>query len=351
MGSMKEVLDRHKAFWSMEDVNQPLVATLPQSEEAPMKLTLADGTIATDGLLLRPDMLSPEKVHPRLPHFSKEMESDEKESSPCLVGDIFAPMTAYAKIPWMEAIVGCPIHVSVRGNTMWARPVPQADFEEIEVRREWIAKLKMFTEYLVDNFFGHYLVSTTLMRGPIDMLTAVLGKRDLVMSMYRRSDEIQKAAAALADIFISVARAQLDIIPRFQGGYCNLYGLWCLGTAIRTQDDESAILPPKICREFVLPNHEKIASEFDYSMMDIHSGAELHMVELLHHAEHIKSVSITVDPRPFGPGINELLPFLSRIQERKPLHVYGEFTEKELGKIIRTLSPKGLAIRAVLKSY
>ena len=130
-----------------------------------------------------------------------------------------------------------------------------------------------------------------------------------------------------------------------------MYGLWCPGTAIRTQDDESAILPPKICREFVLPNHEKIASEFDYSMMDIHSGAELHMVELLRHAEHIKSVSITVDPRPFGPGINELLPFLSRIQERKPLHVYGEFTEKELGKIIRTLSPKGLAIRAVLKSY
>ena len=84
--------------------------------------------------------------------------------------------------------------------------------------------------------------------------------------------------------------------------------------------------------------------------MDIHSGAELHIVELLHHAEHIESVSITVDPRPFGPGINELLPLLSKIQERKPLHLYGEFTEKELGKIIKTLSPKGLAIRAALRS-
>jgi len=335
----------------MEDVNQPLLATLPSSEEAGMKLTLADGTTATEGLLLKPHMLSPEKIHPRLLHFLRKMGSDEKERSPYSIGDIFGPMTPYAKIPWMEAIVGCPIQVSVKGNTMWAKPVPEADLAEIEVSGEWIGKLEMFTEYLVDNFFGQYLVSTTLMRGPIDMLTAILGKRDLVMSMYRRSGEMRKAAAALADLFISVARAQLDIIPRFQGGYCNLYGLWGPGTAIRSQDDESAILPPRICREFVVPYHEKIASEFGYSMMDIHSGAELHMIDLLLDAEHVKSVSITIDPRPFGPGINELLPFLLKIQERKPLHLYGEFTEKELGKITKTLSPRGLAIRAVLKPY
>ena len=347
--SMKEVLDRHKAFWDMEDVNQPLLATLPSSEEAPMKLTLADGTVATEGLLLKPQMLSPERIHPRLHIFGK-MESDRKERSPCLVGDMFGLMAPFAKIPWMEAIVGCPIQVSVKGNTIWARPVPEANLAEIGVRGEWIGKLETFTKYLVDNFFGQYLVSATLMRGPVDMLTAILGKGNLVMSMYRRRDEMQKAAAALADLFISVARAQLDIIPRFQGGCCNLYGLWGPGTAIRTQDDGSAILPPRICKEFVLPYHQKIASKFDYSIMDIHSGAELHMIDLLLDAEHIKSVSVTVDPRPFGPGINELLPFFSKIQERKPLHIYGEFTERELGKIIKTLSPRGLAIRAALRS-
>jgi hypothetical protein len=351
MSSMKEVLDRHKAFWNMEDVNQPLLATLPSSEEAPMKLILADGAIAAEGLHLKPHMLSPEKIHPRLLHLFGRTKLEDEERSPYSVGDIFSPVTPYGKIPWMEAIVGCPIQVSVKGNTMWARPVPEADLAEIEVSREWIETLKTFTEYLVDNFFEHYLVSATLMRGPVDMLTAVLGKKNLVMSMYRRRDEMRKAAAELADLFISVARAQLDIIPRFRGGYCNLYGLWAPGTAIRSQDDESAILSPRICREFVVPYHEKIASEFDYSMMDIHSGAELHMIDLLLEAENIESVSITIDPHPFGPGIDELIPFLSKIQERKPLHIYGEFTEKELGKITKTLSPRGLSIRALLKPH
>jgi len=101
--STKEVLDRHKAFWDMEDVNQPLLATLPSSEEAEetgMKLTLADGTTATEGLLLKPHMLSPKKIHPRLLHFFRKMESEEKEKPPYSIGDIFSPMTPYGKIPW-----------------------------------------------------------------------------------------------------------------------------------------------------------------------------------------------------------------------------------------------------------
>jgi hypothetical protein len=359
--STKEVLDRHKAFWNMEDVNQPLLMTTISSarvqEEDPMELVLADGTLATEGLLLKPKMISPSKISPsQLMTFGKkvsvenEIERCEEHNSPCLIGSMFNPISAYQKIPWMEAITGCPIHISVKANTMWAESIKEDDLKEINVNEEWIEKLKSFTEYLVDKFLGSYMVSTTLMRGPIDILSAMMGKRDLVYNLYRRKDKTKKMICTLSNLFTAVAKAQLAIIPRFHGGYCNYYGLWAPGTNIRTQDDSCTILPPKLCKDFVLPYHEKIASQFEYSIMDIHSGSELHMLDMLLKADNIKAISISIDPYPFGFEIDELLSFFLKIQEVKPLLINVKLGENEFEKLSRTLSPRGLAIVASIES-
>jgi len=353
---IKEVLDRHKAFWNMENVNRPLLRIVPYSEAPPLELVLADGTLATEGLLLKPEMLLPERI-PIIQHtFPTEWggvarrlkECREKMEFPCMSGEMFNPICPYSKIPWMEAISGCPIRVSVKANTIWAEPLLRSDWTKIEINEEWTNKLREFTTYLSDNFSREYLLSTTLMRGPIDVLSAMLGKRHLVLSIYRKGDRIKELLNVLTDLFINVARIQLDIVPRFHGGYCSPTGLWAPGTALLTTTHESTILSQKLCREFVLPFDENISTNFDHSMTEIHSNY-LRVVDLFLESESVKSISVVCDPPPFGPQFSDLLPILSKIQGKKPLEIGGEFTNKELDKIVKILSPKGLSICAHLK--
>lgn len=356
--SIKEVLDKHKAFWNMEDVNQPLIMTLPSlDEETSIRIVLTDGSEATDGLHLEPQMISPERfplniltTWGALANARYDNKCRREEKDPSLIGDLFNPISPCPKIPWMEAICGCPIRISIKANTIWAEPVQNSDSLCNGRNEKWMEKLKAFTAYLTDKFSGQYLLSATLMRGPLDVLSAMLGKKELILSGYRRKAETQKVLNVLAETFIATAKTQLDIIPSFHGGYCSLSGLWAPGTIIRTQDDESLLFSPEICKELVLPNQERIANEFDYSVMDIHSGAELHEMSMFLDSESIKAISIVLDPPPFGKEIDVLLPSLSKVQGIKPLQISGKLTRKQINKITETLSPRGLAIAATLTS-
>ena len=58
---VQDFLDRHKAFWEMEDLGRPLLNFIGYTQ---MVVPLADGSIPIEDFYLTPDMLTPEKIHP-----------------------------------------------------------------------------------------------------------------------------------------------------------------------------------------------------------------------------------------------------------------------------------------------
>ena len=268
-----------------------------------------------------------------------------------MAGDVFLPAAPYPVVPWMEAILQCPIQVSLPSHSMWAEPLARpwsARTARLHLDRRWLNRLAEFTHYLVASSGGRYLVATTLMRGVSDMLNATMGDEAFCLALHDSPDTVHRLADSAVEIFLEAARTQTDYIGRFHGGTCTPFGIWAPGSSIRTQDDAAVLISPRHYARFILPRQERIASAFDYSVIHLHS-ANLHIVDLICDSS-ITAVQVTIDPQPFGPPVRDLIGTFLRILKKKPLMIDGPFTRAELEHALGTLPARGLFISARMQT-
>jgi len=278
MSNIDNLLEKHRAFWCMGDVDKPLLKMTKSNSRygqqvAPMSFPLPDGTMMEEEVFyLEPDMLDPKRFYRAYNEMSENPETH---------GDLFHVEAPYLRVPWMEAIMGCPIRVSRQAHSMrtehifgedWHEHVGMVKFDEL-----WVNKLLEFTDFLVANSKGNYLISNTLMRSSSDMVEAMIGGDNLCTGIYEYPDKIHGLMTLCADLFADMAKSQLDRTPAFHNGYCNYFGIWAPGTSMRTQDDASALVSPTHYQKFMLPYQERIVSNFAYSTIHLHSGS-LHTV-------------------------------------------------------------------------
>lgn len=348
------LLDKHKAFWKMEELDRPLMNFIGFT---PMELPLADGRMAEEDIHLTPELLSPEYIHSPKQYFPHTYAWPHSifhtdVGGPARQVDAFLPIQPYFKVPWMEAIIGCKIRVGLSANTMWSEPIWSEDWYKkdckVEIKEEWLNKLKEFVKFCVDNYFPSYLISHTLMRGPIDMFEALVGIKNLCLSVYKAPEKSVELLSELAEVTIKVMEEQLKIIPPFHGGYSNQYGIWSPGKYVYLQTDASHAISPKFYEEYLSPIHNKVSEKFEYSVLHLHSGPLYEKgpsFARIVAREKAKSIEVSIDPPPHsGPPVTELLPLLKIIHEEKPLIIMGHFTFDELKKIVNTLPSGGLYI-------
>ncbi len=332
---LDELLARHRAFWEHTPVDRPLLDVVRARPQAEIKLTR-----------LTPEMLSPGA------HVDSVLLATRDAS--LVQGDFFRSCGPIGKVPWMEAIVSCPIQVEEGGDAgMWPRPRP-FDWSEVSALRPspdnpWLVRLLEYTRELVDRWDRSYLVAPTLMRGPIDMASAILGDVRMGLAFHDHPAELAEVFRACADTVVQVARAQADLIPPFHGGYCSFYGIWAPGRTHRVQTDSSSQISPRTYREHVLPHDRRVMQAFDYASMDLHSGGTFHHFEELLDVPELKAISISVDPYESAPRIARLVPKFARILERKSLVINGALKQAELRLLLDNLPPTGLAIRSRLE--
>lgn len=353
---LQDFLDRHKAFWEREDLGRPLLNFIGYT---PMVVPLADGSTPLEDFYLTPDMLTPEKIHPTREYIQFTYSWPYSifhtcEGGPARQEDVFLPIQPYFKVPWMEAIIGCRVRVSPKANTMWSEPKWGSDWYnmekvEVPIDERWLKKLVDLVKWCADKFFPSYLISNTLMRGPIDMFKSLVGIKNLCIALYKQPKKSRELLDILAEVTIEVMKKQLEVTPSYYGGYCNQYGIWSPGEYVYLQTDASHAISPKMYGELLKPVHERIAGEFEYSVLHLHSDPlyekEPAFAEIVANEENVRSVEVSVDPPPYsGPLVTDLLPLLSIIHEKKPLIVKGQFTVKELDSIVEALPSGGLHI-------
>jgi len=340
---LTKILSLHESFWKGENIGRPLYAYEKEFEVNLSEMKLADGSYVKDGIVLKPEMLSPEALHPL------QADSDETQPMPYTKGDLFRTVSPYWKIPWMEAIVGCPPRVRITSNSIWAETQPDFSLENVRspsdlIDEQWLKKLLEITKYLVDKFNGPYFVTQTIpTRGPIDILDAIIGTDRMIVEMYTHPRQTSEILEILGEVFIMVVKDQLELIPRFKGGYVNPFGFWAPGTSIRSQEHACAALSPKLYSKFVLPCEEKITSEFDYTTYHTHTGL-LHLEDKIAELDTLNAIHVSVDPVPFDQPLPALLPKLAKLQEEKPIIIEGELTKADVDAAVERLPPKGLCI-------
>jgi len=336
-----DLLELHRSWWKLENERPLLNITysrdflwswLHSDHQHGMALRLKDGSLAIDGPLT-PDLLAPAQIH----------------SIPFTMGDMFRPISPFGKIPWMEAICGVPPRVSVKADSIWAgfgEGVWPDDWWaqdlEVEVHREWLDLLVELTRYCVETFSGPFVVTqTSIMRGPLDVLAALVGDKNVVVAMYRHPQAYHRVMARLTDIIILVMRAQNAVIPRFRGGMVNQWGVWAPGTITRHQEDEAAYLSPQFYRDFVMPYDRRVCQAFDYTTVHFHAAHYLHG-DAVTDIPELGALQLSLEPPPYGPPLSEWIPLLQRLIQKKPLVLNGPLSRLQVNRLLKEVPSQGL---------
>ncbi len=330
--NLEDLLSRHKNFWSRGAADQALVG-LSRRKYFPTD----DFKLEWDQDDITPELYDPEYF---LPQYEKKFSSGG-----LYMGDLLWSACPFWGIPWMEAIIGCPVRAMETAKTFWADSI-YSDLREIpdislSLENSWFQKLLESIKVLAESSKGRFPLAMPLMRGPVSMLEAVMGVEQLCLGAVDFPQRIKELADQCADVFIAVAQAQRELMPKFYGGYSNFRQIWAPGWTSSVQQLAAVLFNPEMYRELVLPADIKIIESFDYTIMHQNSRS-LHMLDDLLKIDQLSCIQILVDDT--GPSLEDLLPSFLKVQDYKPLVILGDFDQEDLDYILETLSPRGLCV-------
>lgn len=353
---LAELITRNEAFVKMEEVDRPIIGVSFIGSDIPLKQYKRTATALPSTGLIRPEMLGTE-------HFLKCWLQDVEElffQHERVGGDILWPATPFYGIPWMEAIIGCPVCIS--SDTIWAAPFIH-DWNQLEKidsvleglkENKWLKRLLKLKETLIAWSRGKYPVATaTSMRGPGDMASAAIGQTRLPLELYDNLEKVKRLSSICTQVRIEVAKAQIKLNSEFHGGHVlGKWGIWTPEVCQYMQDDALAYFSPKFYREVLLNNHLAMSNKFKSSFFHLHPTG-LYAVDELVKMENITIIEVGREFTP--PSVKELLPTLRKIQKYKSLlfcWCYGDahvatkesLIEEEIGLLFENLSPRGLCI-------
>ncbi len=330
--AIEAVCKRHRKFWDMEPVDQPLLSTgryrAPRERDP---FPLAEGRLVGEGDLLRPE------------HIASEVLAGGYHG-PLVAGDFIQGVAPY-DLCWTEVIAGCSLRW--RAGYVWAEPVlPVPGVLSLDPENPWLARLLEITRLQLGQARGQYPVCQPLLRGPVDMAAAALGDEALCLALIDQPEQAKALLRSCTEIFSAVARAWVAAVPPFAGGSC-LYGIWAPGRAVRTQCDNAALLSPELYREFLVGCDEQICASFDYPLMHTHSGSIGMVAPVLLQVQGLRAVQVSLD-WPAGPTVTELLPTFRLLNQHLPLIITGALSQAELDLLLQHLSPRGLCLQVDL---
>jgi hypothetical protein len=331
---------RSLRFWDRDEVDRPLVS-IWVGTQIPFD-SYSSGVQQLRAGRLKPEMVNVERF---LPDYDRLFELHARAG-----GDVPWVAIPFWGMCWMEAILGCEVRCSE--GTIWSEPFLDdwAKLEEINLTEDnpWYVKLLEFTESLALASRGRYPVGVTLMRGLADLLSAARGHSQAIYDLYDYPEQVHRFMDICTQIWVDVAKAQLELIPEFHGGCAlGLYQLWTPGPAGWSQEDSVSSWSPELYSRFLEDGERQIARAFEYAGFHLHSPCMYPLDHLLAE-KHLAVVEVNYDAS--GPALRELIPVLRRIQQHKPLLVWGEFTSEELDEMKESLSPRGLALQVIVDS-
>ncbi len=276
--------------------------------------------------------------------------------------DFFYVGSAYWGIPWLEAILGCAIHVGE--TSCWAQmcrvdrtgdacvaPANMGLCPNLQ-DNAWLQCLLHFTQDLLQFAGGRFPVCAPLLRGPGDAACALCGPEAVAMALIDGEPWIDELLAGSAQVRQEVVERLHRVIPAWcdthaAGGYPSK--VWTARTVTYYQEDSAAVLNPQLFAEHLLLLARRTKPLADIHFIHLHSSC-LYMVDALLADDTFAVIEVNLDHPGSSPPLAQYLPVLRRIQQAgRPLLLWGEIGPQEWDLIQETLSPSGLSIQPIVK--
>jgi hypothetical protein len=345
--NLHNLIERHEAFLQCRPVDRPLVGCWVggyyPAEQFPRGVS--GWPTAT--------LLTPQNVS--FAPFAEDYEELYQSHRAC-DDDFFYTGAAYWGVPWLEAILGCPVSV-VAANCRaepWRTSLDDSgDFAVNLDTNPWLDALLRFTHDLVEFSRGRFPVCAPLLRGPGDAASAMLGGTAFVTGLLDDPERMKGLLAHCATVRSTVLRRLDEIIPAWHGthaagGYPSK--VWCRKTVAYYQEDCAALLSPRLFREFLLPAARQACQAAEVNFIHLHSAC-LYPVDILLDDDTFDVLEINIDHGGAGPAVPQLIETFQKIQRAgRPLLLWGQCSPDDWELICRLLSPIGLSLQPMVGS-
>jgi len=339
--SVEEKIEGYMKFWNLEGVKQPLIG-FDVGGFFPVQWFGALRDIEeTD--YLKPEHLIVEKY---LSDYTKLYER-----SASVDDDLIKGVSPIPAIPWMEAMLGCPVEIS--GESIWGKE-RNASWEELDDLalfddNPWLQKYLEFLTALVQNAAGRYPISQPILRGISDMIGALRGNNQALFDTLEAPDRVKDLAVRCTDALIAVTQKQYDIIEPFHGGYLiEQFGMWSPEIIVRLQEDVSAVYSPRTYCDLIQPFDRQVADAFPSCLIHLHNSS-LFLIDYFLEVEEIDVFQINRDL--VGMSTREMIPYLQKVQQRnRRLLIRGPMSFEDLKLMKENLAPTGLILQIVLNN-
>ncbi|RKX34217.1 MAG: hypothetical protein DRP71_07870 [Verrucomicrobia bacterium] len=273
------------------------------------------------------------------------------DSSARIEDDVCRTAIPLASIPWMEAILGCPIHssgTSLKSKEILDDPASLSPVQ-FDPADPWIRKYLQFIDVYHQSFGDLYPIGQSVIRGPSDLACALLGAENATMALVMEPEAMRRLLGYITDQLEKFLCLQLQHLPVFQGGYViGQYEIWAPQPVIRIQEDFSVLYSPQLYDEFLRPLDERLAGIVSYSLMHLHSSS-LFLIDNFLEVSSIKAFQVSKDAG--TDSIAAMLPGLKKIQQaERPIIIKGVFDDHDLRLIRENLSVTGLCLQPVVSN-
>ena len=339
--SVEEKLEGYRKFWKLEDVDRPMIG-FDVGGFFPFQWFSALGDIEeTDSL--QPEHLIVEKY---LEDYTKLYARSSGVDDDLIKG--VSPIPA---IPWMEAMLGCPVEIS--GDSIWGKE-RNAGWDELDDLKldddnAWLEKYLEFLKALGGNAAGEYPISQPILRGISDMIGALRGNNQALFDTMDSPDRIKDLAARCTDALIKVTQKQYEIIEPYHGGYLiEQFGMWSPDIIVRLQEDVSAVYSPQTYCDLIQGFDRKVADAFPYCLIHLHNSS-LFLIDYFLEVKEIDVFQINRDL--VGMSTEDMIPYLQAVQnQNRRLLIRGPMSFEDLQLMKKSLSPAGLILQILLNN-
>ncbi len=337
--SISEKIKLHEAFWRKESVGRPLVT-----------FHLADNFFFSQHYKAAKSILVPgKKINPEMIDVDLFLSDYDRmfEDSCQVPQDGFWATQPFTGIPWMEAILGCDVYGTASSfvTKPFMKSIEETEKLRFDGNNPWLLKYIEFLKKIELLSNGRFPVGQPIMRGPSDMIGAVLGQNEMIYAFLDHPVEMKALCERVTEIYLKVIDCQYNEISDFHGGYSmGFYHLWSPGKCIWFQEDLSAVLSPSIYNEFLKSCAESICRDYDYTAIHLHPSSFFILDELMS-IEGLKVIEINKDIE--GPSVKEMLPVFRKVLSKKNLMVWGDLDEKDIECIAEQLPPEGIFLNII----
>jgi hypothetical protein len=261
-------------------------------------------------------------------------------------GDFIYSASAFWGIPWLEAMLGCPIFSDNITGSLYAEKPDKVNLK-FSPDNEWSILMKQMLQALAEAGNGKFPLATTRMRGVADLLSVIYGGDEFLFKLMEEPEATRAVIADLSRLFIDAGQFQLDLIPEFHGGIGSFYyHNWAPAGTVWHQEDAAALLSPELYHEFIAPADSAIVKAFPQVIMHQHSTGFVPTSEYINMGMFCLELHIDTG----GPSAEQLYDRHLAILKAKPLIIWGDIPEPDLDWIFSKLPPERLAVNTVVKS-